>query len=424
MPTDANDDLTPSGLGCRPFGRTVLLVLALATGPMVGLGLSRFAYALLLPPMQLDLRWTYSVAATLNTANAAGYLAGALLATPLARRYGSRRIFVVGMVAVTVGLFATSATSDLPVLLCLRAVGGIGGAVSFVAGAGLVARAGAGYRRRPATALLAIYFAGSGVGIVASGLVIPPILSAHVADAGWRLGWLALGCMALAATVGTFPRIRWAMEPVIGHRRAERWPARRLGPLLAAYFLYGLGYIAYTTFIIAFITAEGARPAQISAFWIILGLSSVFATFLWTRVLGRSGRARGPALVLLFVAVGAAMPLLSSSVWAVLLSAIIFGGSFLSVVTAVTVVARATLEPRHWTPAIGALTVSFAVGQCLGPVVTGLISDGPEGLSAGLAVSAAILALAALCALGQRHRTLPNRDREQPQDHSSPESSR
>jgi predicted MFS family arabinose efflux permease len=121
-------------------------------------------------------------------------------------------------------------------------------------------------------------------------------------------------------------------------------------------------------------------------------------------MLGHSRSGKGTALVLVFVAVGAAVPLLSPSPWAVFLSSILFGCSFLSVVTSVTAVARASLEPRHWTPAIGTLTVVFAVGQCLGPVLTGFISDVTAGLSAGLGVSAMVLSLAALCAVGQRSR--------------------
>ena len=56
------------------------VVAGLAMAPAVAVGLARFAYALLLPPMRADLGWTYADAGTMNTANAAGYLAGALLA--------------------------------------------------------------------------------------------------------------------------------------------------------------------------------------------------------------------------------------------------------------------------------------------------------------------------------------------------------
>ena len=47
----------------------------------------RFAYGLLLPAMKSELAWTYAQAGWLNTANALGYIAGALLTMLLIRRY-------------------------------------------------------------------------------------------------------------------------------------------------------------------------------------------------------------------------------------------------------------------------------------------------------------------------------------------------
>src|SRR5689334_3597053 len=83
-PPDVADVVTAA----LPEARTTHLgvVLGLAMGPAVGLGLGRFAYALLLPAMRVDLGWSYAQAGALNTANAAGYLIGALLAAPLAGR--------------------------------------------------------------------------------------------------------------------------------------------------------------------------------------------------------------------------------------------------------------------------------------------------------------------------------------------------
>ena len=45
---------------------------ALSLGAAVSLGITRFSYALLLPPMRADLHWTYTLAGAMNTANAAG----------------------------------------------------------------------------------------------------------------------------------------------------------------------------------------------------------------------------------------------------------------------------------------------------------------------------------------------------------------
>jgi hypothetical protein len=61
---------------------------------------------------------------------------------------------------------------------------------------------------------------------------------------------------------------------------------------------------------------------------------------------------------------------------------------FLTVVTARKSVARRSLSQHHWTPAIATLTVVFAAGQVIGPVLTRAISERPSGLGTGLGVSA------------------------------------
>ena len=74
----------------RPF----LTALALSLGAAVSLGLTRFSYALLLPPMRADLGWSYFTAGAMNTANAAGYLVGALLAPVVEEMFFRGFLFV------------------------------------------------------------------------------------------------------------------------------------------------------------------------------------------------------------------------------------------------------------------------------------------------------------------------------------------
>jgi len=56
--------------------------------------------------------------------------------------------------------------------------------------------------------------------------------------------------------------------------------------------------------------------------------------------------------------------------------------------------------PHAWGPAVGAITTVFALGQCVGPVLTGALSD-QTGVRAGMALSAVLLAVGALVALAQ-----------------------
>ena len=375
----------------------ILTALGLSLGLAVGLGLGRFAYALLVPDMRQDLGWSYAQAGTMNTVNAAGYLLGALAAAALSARVPQRRLLAMGLVAVTVSLPASALVSAFPPLLAFRLVAGVGGAFAFVAGAAIAAELAANAQRSPAL-ILGLYFAGAGTGIALSGMVVPFVLTGG--GHPWRAGWLALGVLAVVCTA-----VALRAAPALSvHDRAPAphgWPARGLLPTIVAYTLYGAGYIAYMTFVVALIRERATSTAEVASFWILLGLAAVASTFLWRGLLDRLSGGRGVAATLVTVFAGSVVLLISDSPIEAFLSAALFGGSFLAVVTAVTALVQRTLDRRHWPAAIAGLTVAFALGQTLGPVLTGWVSD-RHGLRAGLLISAALIAVAALVALLQR----------------------
>jgi predicted MFS family arabinose efflux permease len=171
---------------------------------------------------------------------------------------------------------------------------------------------------------------------------------------------------------------------------------------LLAYGLYGAGYIAYATFIVAYLRgSEGFDSESVIVFWTILGLAAVAAAFAWGPVLGRLTGGWGAAATIGTVTIGAALPLLRPEPTGAYLSAILFGGSFLAVIAAVTSFARRAAKPHAWTAAIAALTIAFGIGQCIGPVITGALSDGPNGIRAGLWLSVGILMVSTIVAAFQ-----------------------
>ena len=180
------------------------------------------------------------------------------------------------------------------------------------------------------------------------------------------------------------------------------WSPRAMAHNLLAYGLFGAGYIAYATFIIAYLRSEeGFSAASVSLFWSILGLTSVAAAFLWGPILARLTGGLGTAATISVVMVGAAVPLLWSRPGAAYLSAILFGGSFLSVVAAVTAFARKAARPHAWTAVIAAFTVVFGLGQSVGPILSGALSDGPSGIRSGLWLSVGLLAAGSIVAVFQ-----------------------
>src|SRR4249920_2537084 len=86
------------------FGHRFWVLAALSLGPTVSTSFARFAYALILPAMRSELGLNYSQAGSLNTANALGYLVGAVLCTRYVSRLGNRRLFSSGLVVTVFAL--------------------------------------------------------------------------------------------------------------------------------------------------------------------------------------------------------------------------------------------------------------------------------------------------------------------------------
>ena len=97
-----------------------------------------------------------------------------------------------------------------------------------------------------------------------------------------------------------------------------------------------------------------------------------------------------------------AIPLFQTGRSSAYVSAFLFGIAFLAAVAAMTTCVRRIFAPHAWTEAIGVLTVGFALGQSVGPVLAGKISDGANAIRAGLLFSIAILLLSVVIASFQR----------------------
>ncbi len=378
------------------FSRDNQIAWGLALGATVALGLARFAYALLLPPMRTELLWTYALAGGMNTANALGYLCGALLAGFAMKSFGTRHVFIGGLLLTALALIGSGFVDTYFWLLLLRCLAGISGAVVFIAGGVLIAHAASNYPTRAAT-MLGTYYAGAGFGILLSGATLPFALEANI---NWRSLWIILGCTALIFGVLS-SYVAWQLPDVKNNSSSTTtWSAWRLKFSFLAYACFALGYIAYMTFSVAFMKSKGATTPEIALFWATLGLSTMFAARIWSVPIVAWQGARGLAAALAVVAIGAILSLFSSHVLIMLLSAICFG-SFLSVVSATTALARRYLPTGAWSAGITLFTIVFAAGQSIGPLISGWISDNAGGLQIGLAWSAGVLVLGSLLALKQ-----------------------
>ncbi|MEO8526208.1 MAG: YbfB/YjiJ family MFS transporter [Caldimonas sp.] len=388
---------------------TLAVAVALALGTAVSLGLARFSYALFLPPMRADLGWTYLTSGAMNTVNATGYLLGALLAPACLRRLGSQRAFLAGIGATALLLAAHATVIDDASLYALRFLTGVVSAVAFVAGGLLAAQlvgapAAASGSTATAGLVLGIYYGGAGVGIVGSAVLVPWLAARNV-DHAWQGAWLGLGVLGLVATILIAAATR-ALHVAPGTAAPSRsgggFAWREFLPALAAYLLFGLGYIGYMTFIVTLLREQHLADGLVTAFFAMLGAAVAISPWIWARVLQRFRGGESLSLLSALLVVATLLPVLSIDPIAVFASGLLFGGVLLSLVASTTALVRHNLAPAAWPAGITLFTIVFAAGQIVGPSLVGFIADRSGGLRAGLACSAGLLALASLVAWWQK----------------------
>jgi len=182
----------------------------------------------------------------------------------------------------------------------------------------------------------------------------------------------------------------------------QRWSIGEFRAALASYFLFGAGYIAYMTFVIAWMVSRGASAVGVALMWGTLGASTMVAPVVWRVPRARWPAAKRLAAANVAVSVGAAIPLFSTSLSAMILSAFFFGLGMFSTPATVTELVKTSLPKPSWGPAVAVFTVVVAVGQAIGPTFSGWIADATHNLDASLAASVIILLAASGAAMCHR----------------------
>lgn len=373
--------------------RPLLLSLGGLLAMAAGIGVGRFVYTPILPPMVEALHLTKAQAGLIASANFIGYFAGALLAT--VRLPGSRRSWLLGSLAVTaICLAAMGLTSSLPLFLLLRLVAGMASAFALIFSSALVldrlASAGRG-------ALSAVHFAGVGSGIAVSAALVALLVSS---GATWSSLWFASAALALGASLA----VAWMVPPdsvVTGTAppSAKAPVSAAFLALLTAYGLFGFGYVITATFIVDMVRGSAGIAHLEPYIWVLFGLSAAPSVALWTWI-GRSwGVLRTFAVASLVEAAGVAASALWLHTTGVIVAAVFVGGTFMGL-TALGLIAAREISPNGTggdpRSRIALMTASFSAGQILGPVFAGYVYDATGSLAMPSLVAVAALVLAAL----------------------------
>ncbi len=333
-------------------------VLAATAGVLVGVGLARFAYSPLLPVLIAQGWFAPGAAGYLGAANLLGYLGGALAARAMAGRFGTRAVLRGAMLAVAVALAACSLRLPFAWFFGWRLLSGIcGGLLMILAPSSVLSHVPA-VRRGLAGGVV---FTGVGLGIAASGTLVPLLLRWGLAQA-----WLGLAAVALALTAAAWRA--WPVIPAVP-TAGSGTPGRFL-PLSAVYGLCAVGLVPHMVFLVDFVARGLGRGLAVGSLtWVVFGMGALCGPMAAGRAADRVGPAAAMRCIVALEAASVAALLVAPGSLAAILASAAVAGTLLPGVTAVAL-GRISLmagtdgatRQRGWTQA----TVAWAIGQAAG----------------------------------------------------------
>jgi predicted MFS family arabinose efflux permease len=368
---------------------SVALAGTLLLAAAVGIG--RFGYTPLLPTMRETLGWTVSQAGDVASANFLGYMAGALAASALAQRPARWLWLCAGMILSAITTSGGAVVVAFPAWVGLRFCAGVASALCLVLGTAVVLDC---LDRHAQAHLGALHFAGVGGGIVASVLTIE-----LARRAGWSVfgQWGALGSTAIALLAGAWLIMR-ALPPRggTGERRisqASQGPvptARVLTKLIAAYGLFGFGYVVTATFIVTIARRLDHAALVETLIWTVVGVLAAPSVLVWQRLAQHLGMVPALRLAYRIEAAGVLLAGYDSGHGTVMLGGALLGGTFMGI-TALGLSAARQAAGSNQESAMGWMTAAFGLGQFLGPAVAGRLAQMTQGFVVPSMVAALLL---------------------------------
>lgn len=352
----------------------------------VAMGIGRFAFTPIMPMMEADAGLTFRAAGWLAAANYLGYFLGALCAARLPRGWALRG----GLLLIAAVTFAMGVTHAFVLQLLLRLLAGVASAWVLVHVSAWALEHLHAIDRADASGVV---YAGVGVGIAGAGLLCLALMAGHVDS---MRTWQVFGVVSLAFTAAIWAAFRGDAQQVAAANAVAqrlRWDVDRVR-VASCYAALGFGYIIPATFLPAMAHRYITNPAVFGLAWPVFGAAAALSTWIAARWLRTVNNRRLWAGAYVLMAIGVGLPVAWPGLIAILVAALLVGGTFMVVTMAGLREAR-VVAPESATAFIAAITAAFAVAQIIGPLVVSAVAHLRDGFAAALVVAALVLLVAA-----------------------------
>ncbi|MES9939207.1 MAG: YbfB/YjiJ family MFS transporter [Candidatus Thiodiazotropha sp. 6PLUC2] len=356
------------------------------------LGIARFSYTPLLPIMQQQAALGVSEAGWLASINYIGYLCGAIIASLTSDLILKDRLYRLGLVIALVTTFGMGLTENFWIWSLLRFFAGLSSAAGLLLGSGLILN---WLIRHDHRSELGIHFSGIGAGIALCAAVVE-LMRSHL---DWSQQWMLLTLLGLFLLV---PAWRWLPPPETatltrsGQVMSDNPPSRLfLRLFMAAYFCAGVGYVVSATFIVAIVDQIPGLEGKGAWTFLLLGLAATPACVVWDLIARKTGYLNALIIAFVIQIVGILLPVVEAELTYALVGALLFGGTFIGIVSLVLTMAG-RYYPTRPAKMMGKMTVSYGIAQIIAPAITGAIAAYSGDYQSGLYFAAIMMVIGAI----------------------------
>ncbi|EIB4842949.1 YbfB/YjiJ family MFS transporter [Staphylococcus pseudintermedius] len=370
------------------------------------IALGRFAYTPILPFMQLDTGLDNKSVGLLATFNYLGYLIGAMLPIfyIMKNKVFDLKCYLLLNVA-TMLLFGV--TDHFVIWSLLRLLNGISSGAVFVLASNIVLEALHLARREGIAGLL---YSAVGLGLFSSSLFI--FLYTDVTH--WRETLIWLGSAAFILTLIIIVCLREnptlpepASHKAHGPEKVIRYSKKFYIPFAIAYFCEGAGYIITGTFLVAIVKTMPTLSEYAALSWMFVGLGAIPATVLWSMIGQRIGICLSVILAFSLQIVAVLMPIFTVNAFAIALSSMIFGATFLGLTTLFMSKSHQITFETKGNNLVAVMTLIYSVGQMIAPYISGILIERTHSYNDALIFAAAILVVGILSSLYSKRYAHP-----------------
>jgi OFA family oxalate/formate antiporter-like MFS transporter len=377
-------DMTSASSNPRIFYGWFVVAAAFAV-TFVGFG-SAYTFSAFVDSLQRDFGASRGSVSLVFSLAGFLYFGLGVVSGPLADRWGSRRLAVIGMILVGAGLAIAGAARNLTEVYVAYGLGvGLGVGCAYVPAVGAVQRWFA--RRRGFASGLAV----SGIGV--GTLVMPPLASFLIAALGWRDAYLVLGGLAaivgagMALMIENDPRDR-GLAPDGDPRRPdarslrpggasvrEAIASRRFAILYAACLICSFGAFVPFVHLVPYATDHGIPPSMAVLLLGVIGVGSTAGRFCLGGLADRIGRRLALSAMYAGMALALAIWACATDLWPLAAFAFAYGVFYGGWVAVLPAVVMDCFGGRNVSAIIGILYTSVAFGTLIGPSAAGFVFD-------------------------------------------------